>query len=43
LLNASAYFAINAKSSAGAILLYELYPHLSTYNVEFVMLVARWT
>jgi len=37
-----AYFAINGKRSAGAILLFELYPPLSKYNVEFVLLVARW-
>jgi len=29
------YFAINDKSSAGAILQFELFPPLSTYKVEF--------
>jgi len=38
LLNGSVYFAI--KSSAGTILQFELYPTLSTCNVEFVLPVA---
>jgi len=42
LLNGSAYFAINSKSSIGAILLFKLYPPLSKHKVEFVLLVARW-
>jgi len=29
------YLAINGKSSAETILQFELYPPLSTYNVEF--------
>jgi len=41
-LKYSVYFAINGKSPAGAILLFEMYPLLSTYNVEYVLLVARW-
>jgi len=34
-----------AKGQMGPILVFELYPPpaLSTYNVEFVLLVARWT
>jgi len=30
-------FAISGKSSAGVILLFELYPPLSTYNLVFVI------
>jgi len=29
------YFAIKCKNSAGAVLQFELYPPLFTYNVEF--------
>jgi len=32
----SVYFANNAKSTAGTILPFELYPALSTYNTEFM-------
>jgi len=42
-VNGSLYFAINSKCSAVTILLFELYALLSTCNVEFVLLVARWT
>ena len=33
---ASVYFASSSQSSAGAILPFEPYPALSTYNTEFV-------
>ena len=36
LLNGSLYFAIKCKNSAGTILLFEQYPPLFTYNVEFL-------
>jgi len=38
----SVYFAASGKSSAGTILLFKLYPALSTYNPEFVTLAVRW-
>jgi len=39
---AGVYFAINGKSSHGTVLLFELHPPLSTYNVDLVFLLARW-
>jgi len=45
LLNGSVYFATNGKNSVGTIC-YSNCIHLcpdSTYSVEFVLLVARWT
>jgi len=41
LLNGCVYFATNGNSSARTILPTELRPPLSTYNVEFVLLVTR--
>jgi len=37
----SVHFTINGKSSAGTILPFELYPALSTYNVDFVTLATQ--
>ena len=41
LLNGSVYFAISGKSSVGTILLFKLYPPLSTYKIKFDILIAR--
>jgi len=42
-MNCSVYFAANSKISAEAILPFELYSALCTYNGVFMILAVWWT